>query len=92
MNNNFENFYQRDLFERKKFGYPPHSRLIEITLKHKENEFVQEAAQVFTEMLRKNLGNRVLGPHIPLVSKIRNLYRAISKSFRNKKNYRSVDA
>ncbi len=74
VNNNYENFYRRDLAERKKFGYPPHSRLIEITLKHKENDYVQEAAQVLTEIFRKNLGNRVLGPHIPLVSKIRNLY------------------
>ncbi len=74
VNNNYENFYRRDLSERKKFGYPPHSRLLEIILKHKENEFVQEAAQVFAEMLRKKLGNRVLGPHIPLVSKIRNLF------------------
>ena len=74
VNNNYENFYRRDLTERKKFGYPPHSRLIEITLKHKENEYVQEAAQVLTDIFRKNLGNRVLGPHIPLVSKIRNLF------------------
>ncbi len=74
VNNNYENFYRRDLIERQKFGYPPHSRLIEITLKHKENEYVQEAAQILTEMLRKNLGNNVLGPHIPLVSKIRNLF------------------
>ena len=74
VNNNYENFYRRDLAERKKFGYPPHSRLIEITLKHKESEYVQEASQILTEIFRKNLGNRVLGPHIPLVSKIRNLY------------------
>ena len=74
VNNNYENFYRRDLAERKKFSYPPHSRLIEITLKHKESEYVQETSQILTEIFRKNLGNRVLGPHIPLVSKIRNLY------------------
>ena len=74
VNNNYENFYRRDLVERKKFSYPPHSRLIEITLKHKESEYVQETSQILTEIFRKNLGNRVLGPHIPLVSKIRNLY------------------
>jgi primosomal protein N' (replication factor Y) len=72
--NNYERYYQRDIYERKKFGYPPHSRLIELTLKHKENEYVQEAAQVFSELLRKKLGSRILGPHLPLVSKIRNLY------------------
>ena len=28
----------------------------------------------FSELLRKKLGNRVLGPHLPIVSKIRNLF------------------
>lgn len=74
VNNDYENFYRRDLNERNRFGYPPHSRLIEITLRHKDSEVVQEAAAVFAELLRTKLGNRVHGPHIPLVSKIRNLY------------------
>ncbi len=78
VHNNYKKFYERDLYERKKFGYPPHSRLIELTLRHKENEVVQEASEVFAELLRKNLGNRILGPHLPIVSKIRNLfYRSI---------------
>jgi primosomal protein N' (replication factor Y) len=74
VNNNYEKFYERDLMERLKFGYPPHSRLIELTLRSKENEIVHEASEVFTELLKKNLGNRILGPHIPIVSKIRNMF------------------
>jgi primosomal protein N' (replication factor Y) (superfamily II helicase) len=70
----YEGFYERDLHERKKFGYPPHSRLIELSLRHKDNDAVGEAAMVFAGLLRDVLGNRVLGPHLPLVSKIRNLY------------------
>src|SRR3954465_10514432 len=39
--NNYNAFYTRDLAERNKFGYPPFSRMIELTIKHKENDFVQ---------------------------------------------------
>ncbi len=74
VHHNYANFYHRDLQERSRFGYPPYSRLIELTFKHKESDFVQDASQFFAEMLQKQLGNRVLGPHIPLISKIRNLY------------------
>lgn len=74
VNNNYKNFYRRDLMERAKFGYPPYSRMIELTFKHKENDFVQDASQFFADMLQQKLGNRVLGPHIPLISKIRNLF------------------
>jgi primosomal protein N' (replication factor Y) len=72
--NDYEGFYIKDLNERAKFGYPPHSRLIEITLRHKDNDAVQDAANKLGELLRNSLGTRIHGPHIPLVSKIRNLF------------------
>lgn len=72
--NNYEAFYQRDLFERQKFNYPPHSRLIEITLKHKEIDRIAEASSHLVTLLRTSLGNRVFGPHQPVVSRIRNLW------------------
>lgn len=72
--NNYKKFYKRDLLERERFGYPPLSRLIEITFKHKESEMVHEAAIIFTEKLRNKIGNCILGPNIPLVSRIRNLF------------------
>ena len=76
--NNYQDFYKRDMYERLKFGYPPHSRLIELFIRHKDNEVVQEASMIFCDLLRVKLGSRVLGPHIPLVSRIRNLnYRNI---------------
>ncbi len=72
--NDYEGFYKRDLIERLQFEYPPHSRLIELTLRHKDNDLAGEAAQILAELLQKKLGSRILGPHIPLVSRIRNLY------------------
>lgn len=75
--NDYEAFYKRDLFERHKFNYPPHTRLIEIIIRHKDSDVVQDAAGVFATMLRNKLGQRVIGPHIPLISRIRNLYHRV---------------
>jgi len=72
--NNYEAFYQRDLFERQKFQYPPYSRLIEITLKHKDQDKLAEAAQHFTVLLTTRLGHRIYGPHQPVIARIRNLW------------------
>jgi primosomal protein N' (replication factor Y) (superfamily II helicase) len=70
----YESFYRHDLAERKKFLYPPHTRLIEITLKHKDAEFLHESSFLFADMLRAQLGKRILGPHQPVIAKIRNLW------------------
>ena len=74
VDNNYEAFYNRDLFERQKFNYPPHSRLIEITLKHKDISRLEEASIHFSSLLRMSLGKRVFGPHQPVISRIRNLW------------------
>lgn len=72
--NDYVAFYQRDLEERRKFNYPPHSRLIEIIIKHRENELLEDAAITFANLLKQKLGKRVFGPHVPLVSRIKNQY------------------
>lgn len=72
--NNFVKFYTRELAERQKFYYPPFTRLIEITLKHKRVEVVNEAADIFCKKLRLKLSNRVFGPTTPGISRIRGSY------------------
>ncbi|HNQ61253.1 MAG TPA: primosomal protein N' [Bacteroidia bacterium] len=72
--NDYLSFFNRDLEERRKFSYPPHSRLIEITLKHRDKDLLDDAAGVFAGIMIKKLGKRVYGPHIPIVSRIKNLY------------------
>jgi len=71
---NYEAFYDRELYERKQFNYPPHSRLIEIMMKHRDNDFLHEKSFEFGDGLRKKLGNRVIGPHQPLIARIKNLW------------------
>lgn len=74
MEHQYEAFYERDLVERKQFSYPPHTRLIEIMLKHRDMDFLFEKSMKFAGELRKYLGNRVFGPNQPLIAKIKNLW------------------
>lgn len=73
-NNDYEGFFNLELKERLKFNYPPFYRLIELRLKHRHEKKLEENATAFTEKLKLVFGNRVLGPVIPHISRIRNYY------------------
>src|SRR4030095_9888674 len=42
----YPKFYENEIAMRRQFFYPPFSRLIRLTLKHKTKELVEEAAQM----------------------------------------------
>lgn len=71
---NYMSFFNHELNERKTFHYPPFCRLIEITIRHKDELKVHQAAGELTDLLRDRLGDRVLGPNIPLIAKVRNYF------------------
>lgn len=77
INNDYEGFYQTEIMERLQFHYPPFYRLIKITLKHKELNTINAAAQVLAGALKTNFGNAVLGPEFPFISRIRNYYHKV---------------
>lgn len=68
--NDYEGFYHSQITERKLFKYPPFTRLISIVLKHKDERKVESAATSFSHLLKQSLGNRVLGPNKPVISRI----------------------
>lgn len=65
---------ESELAERKTFGYPPFARLIEISLKHKDQQTVFSAAAYFNNIIRTRLSDRLLGPLTPSVGKVKNMY------------------
>lgn len=71
---NFLGFAQREFKERMEFKYPPFQRLIHLELRHKEPKVVNEAAVFYAKMLRQKLGDRVLGPVIPNIARIRGYF------------------
>ncbi|MBO4481387.1 MAG: primosomal protein N', partial [Bacteroidales bacterium] len=71
---NYEAMYQHQIEERKNFFYPPISKMIKVTLKHRDEKMVSEAAAVLADMLRQAFPKQVLGPEFPLVSRVQNYY------------------
>jgi primosomal protein N' (replication factor Y) len=65
---------ESELAERKTFGYPPFTRLVEISLKHKDQQTVFSAAAYFNNIIRTRLSDRLLGPLTPSVAKVKNMY------------------
>jgi len=70
----YKKMYETELESRKQFFYPPFSRLIHISLKHKLKETVDEAAAFLAGMLQKELANYIVGPAAPVVGRVRNQY------------------
>ncbi len=75
LQNDYLRFFKRELEERKTFRYPPYSRIIQVTLKHKKADLLNEAMKVFANVVKTKLdARRVLGPAVPGVARIRNQY------------------
>jgi primosomal protein N' (replication factor Y) len=66
--------YASQIEERKNFHYPPYYRLINISLKHKDKELLNQASDIVAKGLRHNLGNNVLGPEPPLIGRVQGLF------------------
>ncbi len=72
---NFLEFYNHEIEERHKYKYPPFYRLIRITLKHRDKSTIQVASHALAHRIKEQFNkNLTLGPHEPMISKIRNLY------------------
>jgi len=67
-------FYKNEIEGRQQFFYPPFSRFILITFKHKIKEVADAASKYFAEGLKKDFGKWLLGPAEPVVNRIRNQY------------------
>ncbi|WP_396637605.1 primosomal protein N' [Maribacter sp. R77961] len=70
----YDGMFQEQLYEREQYKYPPTNRIIKITLKHKNYNVLNEAAEWFSSALKNVLRATVLGPEYPPVSRIRNQY------------------
>ncbi|MDX1666675.1 MAG: primosomal protein N', partial [Saprospiraceae bacterium] len=70
----YQAFYRREVEERQEFKYPPFARLIKITLKHRKPLRLNDGARIYGGFLKKQLGDSVLGPAMPYVSRIRGYY------------------
>ena len=67
---NYMAYYNEELEERRKYAYPPFTRIINIYLKNKDAANADMGAVILTKALRDIFGDRVLGPEKPFVSRV----------------------
>jgi primosomal protein N' len=67
-------FFQHEIAARQQFGYPPYTRVIQVTFRHRDKAIVQTAAQFFANNLKKEFGPYLVGPAEPVIARIRNQY------------------
>jgi primosomal protein N' (replication factor Y) len=70
----YKALYDYEIQSRQQFGYPPFSRLLKITFRHKLEETVMAGAEVFANHLRAEFGAYLTGPAAPVVNRVRNQY------------------
>jgi primosomal protein N' (replication factor Y) (superfamily II helicase) len=71
---NYEGYYASEMTERQQYHYPPYERMVQITLRHLDVQVVEQASLFLANAIRKTQVGELLGPTLPLVSKIKNLY------------------
>ena len=72
--NDFYGMYLSQMEVRKTYKYPPFFRLIQITVKDKQNALVDLSSNMLADELKKKFGSRVLGPEYPIIPRIKNNY------------------
>ncbi len=70
----FKQLFAFELSNRKEFDYPPFTRLIQVTFKHKEKHIAEEAANIMMQGLKLNFASQSNGPAQPVVDRVRNQY------------------
>ncbi len=75
MRNDYLEFYEYEITQRREHGYPPFMRIIRLTVKHVDVAVGERAALLLTQELVDRLGREaVLGPEAPYIFRIRNFY------------------
>ena len=75
MEYDFKSLYKQELTDRKHFKYPPYFKLIKLVLMHKNSSYLIAGANDLSIVLKKRLGERVLGPEFTIIPRINNYYK-----------------
>jgi primosomal protein N' (replication factor Y) len=71
---NYKEFYAQEVIERQQFFYPPFYKMIQLTLKHTNEQMVHAASIELADQLKEVFKERVLGPEFPIIKRIQNYY------------------
>ncbi len=70
----FTRLFAFEIENRKRFDYPPFTRLIQVIFKHREKHLAEEAANIMMQGLKADFGAECNGPAQPVVDRVRNQY------------------
>ncbi|PCH69532.1 MAG: primosomal protein N' [Bacteroidetes bacterium] len=71
---NFTGLYNSLIKEREKFDYPPFTKLIKLSLKHKDQSTLNKVSKDLVDSLTGQFSGKILGPEFPPIKRVRNLY------------------
>ncbi|HPQ08803.1 MAG TPA: primosomal protein N' [Bacteroidia bacterium] len=74
LENDYNKFYEYVLNDRMQYNYPPFTKLIEITVKSKDDSVGLQNAQKLYQFLFPYFKENLLGPIKPYISKLNNYY------------------
>lgn len=70
----YKMFFEFEVMHRQRFSYPPFTRLILITFRHKMKDVVLATADKFADLLKQDFENYIVGPAEPVIARVRNQY------------------
>lgn len=70
----YRKMFTDELEKRKQFFYPPFSRIIHLSFKHKLKDVVERAAVHYADSLQYKYGQYIVGPAEPVINRIRGQY------------------
>jgi len=90
LENDYLDMYRQELIERKNYSYPPFTKIIQLTIKHKDANHLEGSAAMLAQQLQAVFGSRVIGPEFPLVKRIQNFYIKVIR-LKIERNYSQKD-
>lgn len=72
--NDYKGMVDLQQTERSMFRYPPYYRLIVMVLRSRNEQVLRELSTLYADKLRAYLGERVLGPVTPVITRIQTLH------------------
>ncbi len=75
INQDYKTQYEVEIEERKRYGFPPFTRLVKIVFKHEQKNLADESCYQAFEELTQYLGkHRMMGPQQPMLSYLRGIH------------------
>jgi primosomal protein N' (replication factor Y) len=75
LRHDYTGFYAFEAEARARYGYPPFTRIIRLTFRHKYRDRAEACAAMVAANLTPLLGPYLIGPAEPVVNRVRQMYR-----------------